>query len=161
MNKRKGFTMVELLVSMSLFVIVISITSGVFIRSLRTQRISVALIAANSNVSLAIEQMAREMRTGQNFSVSGGSEISFTNASGEAVVYRLANSAIERRIGTGDYKKITASNVVIENLNFTLLSDSSYSPRITITIGVSPANVSVSGIVINLQTTVSSRIIGG
>lgn len=156
MDSRKGFTMVELLVSMSLFVIVISITSGVFIRSLRTQRVSVALIAANSNVGLAIEQMAREMRTGQSFSASGGSEITFTNAAGEPVSYRLNNSAVERNA-----KRITASNVIIDNLKFILLPDPSYPPRITITIGVSPANVSVSGIVINLQTTVSSRIIGG
>ena len=66
MNK-KGFTMIELLVAMGLFVVVMGIASTVFVQSLRAQRSIVALMAANDNASLSLEQMMREIRTGSNF----------------------------------------------------------------------------------------------
>ena len=59
-----GFTMIELLVSISVFTIIISITSGIFITSLRSNRTSIALIAANSDAQLTLEQMARLIRKG-------------------------------------------------------------------------------------------------
>jgi prepilin-type N-terminal cleavage/methylation domain-containing protein len=99
-NNNKGFTIVELLIAVALFSVVISITSGVFIRSLRTQRIITSFIAANSNASLAMEQMAREIRTGQDF-CSGPNigcaadsgifqELIFTNARGQQAKYELS-----------------------------------------------------------------------
>ncbi|GEM_PF-513873 len=60
-----GFTMIELLVSISVFTIIISITSGIFTTSLRSHRASVALIAANSDAQLTLEQMARVIRRGE------------------------------------------------------------------------------------------------
>jgi prepilin-type N-terminal cleavage/methylation domain-containing protein len=63
-NSPKGFTLVEMLVAMGIFTIVVAIAIGGFINSLRTQRQVASLISAQSNASLVIEQMAREMRTG-------------------------------------------------------------------------------------------------
>jgi prepilin-type N-terminal cleavage/methylation domain-containing protein len=63
-NSRKGFTLVEVLVAMGIFVIVIAIATGGFVNSLRTQRQVASLISAQSNASLVLEQMAREIRTG-------------------------------------------------------------------------------------------------
>ena len=85
--KRHGFTIIELLIAMGLFAILISVVSGIFVRSLRAQRVTVALIAANNNASLAIEQMAREIRTGQSFSAVID-QLRFINAKGETVTYR-------------------------------------------------------------------------
>lgn len=72
-NNRKGFTLVELLVAMGIFTIVISIATGGFISSLRTQRQVASLISAQSNASLVLEQMAREIRTGFLFCHAPGS----------------------------------------------------------------------------------------
>lgn len=66
-NRKNGFTLIELLVAMGIFVIVISIVSVSFIQGLRTQRSIIALMEANDNVSLVLEQMAREIRTGYQF----------------------------------------------------------------------------------------------
>lgn len=158
----KGFTTMELLVAMSLFVILISIVSGVFVSSLRTQRATVALIAANSNASLALEQMSREMRTGRDFSQSG-QEITFTNAKGELVTYRWDSdsAAIERGIND-NFKKITADNVQIRNLVFRIFTGSpedAYPPRITIILQGGAANIPFSENTVNLETTISARTI--
>lgn len=69
---RRGFTLIEMLVAIAIFTTTISIAVGGFITALRTQRQVSALLAANNNLSLTLEQMAREIRTGYNFCRPGG-----------------------------------------------------------------------------------------
>ena len=57
----------ELVVAMTLFIIVVSIATGAFIHALKDQRDIRRLTSANSNISQALEIMAREVRTGENF----------------------------------------------------------------------------------------------
>ena len=64
---RSAFTLVELLVAIALFSILIAIATGGFVNTLRTQREAAAMMAAQSNVSIALEQMTREIRTGYLF----------------------------------------------------------------------------------------------
>ena len=70
--RRGGFTLVELIVTVGLFMIIIAIAVGTFTNALRTQRQVSSFIAAQSNVSLAIEQMARQIRTGYLFCHDSG-----------------------------------------------------------------------------------------
>lgn len=175
-----GYTLIELLVAIGLFLVVVTIAVGGFTRALRTQRQVQQLIAAQSNVSLAIEQMAREIRTGTNFcdgtvvdgasmtcsSVTDPVELKFRNALGKIVAYRLKAGAIERGVrdvvgGTVNFQKITGENANIQYLNFRLFGNrpgSDYPPRITISLGVSPrGDVGISSVTVDLQTTVSAR----
>lgn len=66
-TKKKGFTLVETLVAIGLFSIISAIAIGGFVHALHTQKEVAGLIASQSTVSLAIEQMAREIRTGYLF----------------------------------------------------------------------------------------------
>jgi type II secretory pathway pseudopilin PulG len=68
-----GFTLVELMVTVGLFMIIVAIATGAFANALRTQRQVSSLIAAQSNVSLAVEQMTRQIRTGYLFCHDSGS----------------------------------------------------------------------------------------
>ncbi len=67
MNMKKGFTLIEMLVTVGLFVIIIAIAVGGFTNAIRSQRQVSSLISTQSNVSLALEQMARQIRTGYLF----------------------------------------------------------------------------------------------
>ncbi len=67
MTMRKGFTLVELLVAIAVFAIVVTIASAGFVNALRTQRQVASLISTESNMTLVLEQMAREERTGYLF----------------------------------------------------------------------------------------------
>lgn len=149
--------MIELLVAMSLFVVVISLVSGVFVRALRAQRNIVGLIAANSNAALALEQMMREMRTGRDFGVLTAEEINFTNAKAEPVIYRL--DIDDKGIGflSRNNERLTAENVVVKKLNFILLDVPPAPPKITIIFQLSPANSVFENSFVNLQTTISAR----
>ncbi len=167
LHEKRGFTLIELLISMLIFVVVISIVAGVFIKTIRTQKAITALIAANDSASLAIEQMAREMRTSNNF--CGGAdcpqnEISFTNAKGEPVVYKLDNEAVKRSADGGAvFNSITATNVKVENLRFFVTGNQfgdfsdSLPTKITILLSIKAKGTGVESAATNLQTTITSR----
>ena len=165
---RAGFTLIELVVAIGLFSLLISIAIGGFIQALRSERQTVALLSANSNVSLILEQMAREIRTARNFTTTSGSpssDLSFTNANGEAVTYCLnsATTAIERVVSgaCGSGERLTSRNVAVRSLDFItsgITAGDLYPPRITIRIALSSTGeAGVQNSIVNLQTTVSAR----
>jgi prepilin-type N-terminal cleavage/methylation domain-containing protein len=161
--RRSGFTVVELLVSLSLFAIVVSIATGAFIRALRTQRQLVAFAAANSNVSLVLEQMAREIRVSKDFAGTD-TALSFTNARGEAVTYAFQDNgtsgSIMRTVDNQGTLQLTAENVNVRDLRFRLQfaqEDDGYPARVTVSLSISPIELGISTSVVRIQTTVSAR----
>lgn len=169
-SRRSGFTVVELLVALSLFSIVTAVATGAFIRALRTQRQLVAFAAANSNVSLVLEQMAREIRVGSDFQSPNMSELHLTNARGEHVTYEFEEGELGGRIertveGTSGQgtQQLTAENVNIRYLEFRLSTadpEDGYPARVVIAIAVSPLEQGLGTSVVRIQTTVSARSLG-
>ncbi len=160
--KKSGFTIVELLVVMSLFLTLVALATGTFIQTLKTQKIITGLSAANDNASQVIEQITREVRTGFGFSESTKSVLKFTNYKNEPVSYKLIKNptskinSITRCTGEcldeTNFRAITAPEVEVERLEFTV---SGKPVRVTIVLSVNgPKDIKV-----NLQTSVSSRII--
>lgn len=171
-KREKAFTIIELLVSMALFMVLISIAAGGFASALRTQRSIAALVDANNNASLALEQIAREMRIGYDFCGMQGvnckdnsgtyADLQFTNATGKSVEYKLDGDGISRGLDDGAgmvFQKITAESVSISALRFMLMSPGSKKvpPRITINFTVASRNPALKNVVTNVQTTVSGR----
>lgn len=169
-KKIRGFTILELIVAIAVFSILTTLATGGFVRALKTERQISAYTAVNSNVGLFLEQIAREARTGSNFCINGNScpsssILSFLNASGENVTYCLESGAIKRSIGSGcsSGQNITGDNVSVENLRFILFGNQNgdgYPPRVTILVGATSRLASALSYKVNLQTTVSSRILG-
>lgn len=161
----KGFTMVEVLVAMTLFVVIVSATTVSFITAMKTQRQLVSLMAATDSASLAIEQMAKEIRTGRDFCRTSCADgiINFTTWKGEAVTYQVdANKQILRSSGINS-GPITADNVSIERLNFIISGNQptdDYPPRITIILRAAVPQtgpIGIRGVYTDLQTTISAR----
>lgn len=158
--------MVELIVAMGIFSILITAATSGFVQALRAQRAIVALMAANDNASLVLEQMAREIRVGYNFRTNvSEDELSFVNAYNEIVTYRLNSQGIERGMGglSGPtFLRLTSQVVRIDGMKFRLRgeeSGDSEAPRVTINLAVGARGRSVENIVVNIQTTVSARLI--
>ncbi len=153
-----GFTIIELLVAMGLFVILTAIAVASFTQALRSERRLTAMMSVDANASIALEQMAREMRTGYIFSQPGGPQsLSFISSqqNGVSVAYALGGGAI-----TKDGSPITSGNVRISNLKFLVTQENNCDPwRITIAMTVGQASVSDTSNDVPIQTTVSSRIL--
>jgi len=157
MKHNKGFTVIELLISMSLFLVLVGIATGGFLTALRSQRAITSLIEANDSVSLTMEQMTREIRNSRDFGISdSNSRLTFINQYGQSINYFFDGNAIER-----NGQKITADNVNITKFNI-VLSGTTYSevrqPRITIALSVGIKNKYLE-LSIPIQTTISPRMI--
>jgi len=140
------------------------------VRALRAHRLTLAIIAANSNINYAIERMAREIRTGSSFDYGGTPPscptsppdviLCFDNADGEFVEYGLLNGSITRDTPSTNKQKITDANVIVDYLRFNIHRFSTsliYPDRVSINIGIKPKIEGVSASIINIQTTVSGR----
>ena len=174
------------MIAVGLFSILVAIAFGGFINALRTQRAVVAMLSAQSNAGLVLEQMAREMRTGYLFCHDSGSDvpslactphctvsagnawqctgfIDFYDAATEEVQYRLTNGTLERAAGGGQFQPLTSDNVNVQYLSFNLqgqLEGDQWNPRVTIAMEVSPSSTFLTAgynNILNLETTVSAR----
>jgi prepilin-type N-terminal cleavage/methylation domain-containing protein len=88
-NMKQGFTLIEMLVTVGLFTIIIAIAVGGFTNAMRTQQEVASLISAQSNVSLALEQITRQVRTGYLFCNTPGN--TFENTEDAAPQYADAD----------------------------------------------------------------------
>lgn len=177
-NNRTGFTLVELLVAVTVFIVVLTIAVGALIRAIRAQRAVNELLSLNSNMSLVIERIAREIRVGYDFNLnslpqdncigSHAGELEFTNPRGNSVFYRRENGVIMRRecagadCGGSVFEPLTASNVKIENLCFLHtgnLANGKDPWRITLFLKVGSAEPALAEQFVNIQTTVAARVL--
>lgn len=171
-----GFTLVEMMVAIALFSVLIAVAVGGFSRALRAQEEVASLLAAQSNVSLALEQMTREIRTGSGFCPEGQgpcdcnqagndtlscANLAFLNAEGQEVSYEVQNGELQESVAGSSYTPVTGSNVTIPYFNViifgTSVDDDHWSPRVTIQLGVTPNDPALLSNVLNLQTTVTAR----
>lgn len=163
-SQKYAFTIVELLVAMSIFMIVIVLVVGIFIQGLRSQRILNHLMAINDNTALVIEQAAREMRTGYGFSQQAPNSMDFINFRGQPTSYsfNLETGSISR-----NNVVLTTPEALITDAGFILSqNDSDADPdnnicnpwRVSIFMSVHSIDPEIQQ-VSRIQTTVTSRVL--
>ena len=92
----RGFTLIELIVSIGLFAIVMTLSSGAYLMMIGINREAQAEATGINNLSFALESMTRDIRTGTGYCGAGtcsASAFEFTDNSGCTVTYALATSA--------------------------------------------------------------------
>lgn len=168
-KSKKGYTLIELVVAMFVFIVAATLISGLFVRSIQTQRQSNHLTVINSDASFIIERMNREVREGYNFTSpdtngdcsDGSSEtLEFTrsiNGSEKVITYTLDSNDITRQEGESGSQIINSSQTSINDLCFILTQPTSDNPwRIMASIELvsEDPNINYSSTV---QTTIASR----
>lgn len=174
-NDRRGFTLLELIVALSIFSVLTALISGIFLRALRMHREIVAFSGTLDVAGQSLEQMAREIRTGYGFEPnedgeSIATELRFTNARGEDVGYKLINNKIGKCINSciavtpeeevEFFRPLHGEDLYIDRLMFLtggIDPGDGFPPLIVISLRV----VGPWGSLVDLQTSVSSRNIGG
>jgi prepilin-type N-terminal cleavage/methylation domain-containing protein len=129
-----GFTLVELMVSLTVFSIIMLISTGVLLVMVDVNAKGQALYASYSNLTFALDSMTREIRTGRNYycntsenawpsngsvrDCANGTIIVFDRGfSNEQMGYRLTSTGrIEQRIADGEWFAITAEEVVVNEM---------------------------------------------
>jgi prepilin-type N-terminal cleavage/methylation domain-containing protein len=204
----RGFTLIELMVSVTIFAIVMVMALGSLLSISTADRKAESLKSVMDNLNFALDSMSRTIRTGLYYScmtspsfpvsldsngnpipancAGGATAIAFHSADGNTVVYcRGSNSAcsssgssiLRSTDGGNTFTQLTASEVVVNNLNFYVIgacatpgtppsgscADSSYDyvqPKVTITVN---GQVKVTGsqnttYPYAVQTTVTQRV---
>lgn len=109
---RNGFTLIEILVAISIFSIMLLLVVGIFSRFIAVQRRDVGEFRLQEDLRLALELFNREARIGygDTYVVDQNSFV-FRNQNGRCVVYRVANEALQRaeqEVATGNCPLLTS-----------------------------------------------------
>lgn len=167
-HNNKGTTVVEMMVALSVFGIFIAMAMGGFIQAIKLQRIAVNLMEGSETASIAIENIAREVRTGRGTSFGGGSALSITElAPGtmntpRTVTFSQSGDTIYRGTSDGASAPVATfgnKNVKVKSFSADVASDAEHKvPLITLRIDVV---VEDNGKIVAeniIQTSVSPRI---
>ena len=181
-NKKfnKGFTLIEIMVSISVFAIVMTISSGSIYSVFDANRKSQSLRGVMDNLNLSLEAMTRTIRFGSRYHcditqgtgldtvrdcAGGASSIVILDSNGAQVVYRLDGGRIARSINGGSDQYITGTDVTIDNLTYYVLGSTPYSsgsniiqPKVIVSITGHAGVKSTSRSDFKLQTMVSQRL---
>lgn len=165
-QKNRGFTLVEMLVSIALFSIVLIVTLGSIMTIVDVNRKSQSLTIVMNDLNFALENITRAVKTGDvDVNMSGnGVELHVIenfNDTTRNVVFRFEDKKITKQIGSGVPVAITSEQISIEKAKFTVFgttsSGDSRQPRVLISIeGTAMVGPTISS-KFNIQTTVSQR----
>ena len=136
---QEGFTLIEIMVSVAIFAIVMTISMGAIFTIINNDKKAQAIKSVMNNLDSAIEDMTRTIKTGSEYATSGscpGLQVDESNSlkvgnavvdvgssSAAPVVYSLVNNQIWKTTGNSgdpDYSSytVTAPEVTIERMCF-------------------------------------------
>lgn len=186
-KKVTGFTLIEMMVSVSIFAMVMVTATGALLSILDANRKAQFQQISFSNIDFALESMSRAIRVGSQFRCisgsysnanvdqtqdcsSGASAFAFEPYGGspstpnDQVVYRLNGNQIERSTtggGGSSFVPMTSPEIVIEGLTFYVrgsgLGDGRQ-PVVLISLYGRAGTTTKSRVDFNLQTTVTQRL---
>lgn len=173
---KKGFSLIELLVTISIFIVIFGAITGVLVFNIRIQRKMLIELEALDELNFAIEYMSRALRLaikedgtfgcldeGFTYQSPGGdSRIRFINhlQGDDCQEFFLENNVLRYRKGIGASEQVfalTSPDLLIDNLKFNLLGagdEDNFQPRATMILRASHAKIRSP---FDIQTTVSQR----
>jgi len=178
MKKTGGFTLIEIMISLTLFtaIMIIIISTLISINDANNKAQDIRSVV--DNLHFALENVSRSLRTGSAYYCAdnlssfpggtldcetiGGNSIAFIDSKSNQVIYTLDDGQIKKSINGGVFLDITSSEIDIENLTFYVEGSRSVDgaqPRVLLTVKGSAEFKKGLTTEFNLQTTISQRIV--
>jgi type II secretory pathway component PulJ len=175
-----GFTLIELIVSISLFIVVSLISIGGLLAIVEANRKSQSFKTVVNNLSFGLESLSKTMRVGNTYHCGSGgsindpqncpggdSFIAYERSGGtpgdssDQIVYRLNSNTIERSTdGGGTYLSVTSSEVEVTDFSvyvFGSAPSDGLQPRVLIIIRGNVDLGKNARTEFNIQTNISQR----
>lgn len=184
-KNQTGTSLIEMMLAISIFIVLGSLTLGIFKSATESQKSVIAGQNTQENLRYLFEVMSKELRsavimegdcngvlgiaaTKEIFNVDGGgNELYFKNKDDECVAYFINGSGeleILRDGGTATSLPVTPNDILVTDLDFIVtdnninaLPGSKIQPRVTMKIEVEANNSGVHKQHTVMQTTISSR----
>ena len=133
--KNKGFTIIETMVSVSIFLIVVTIGMNALLNVSLIHKKSANMRSILDSLSFIMEDMSRNLRTGYNYHcgniIDGGVLIAFESANGKTTnasdqwVYKIKDNRILKSIDSGNkWIQLNPDEVSIDGQSFFIVSGS-------------------------------------
>jgi prepilin-type N-terminal cleavage/methylation domain-containing protein len=121
-----GYTLIELMVSIGLFAIIMTLVAGAYFMIINLSRQAQAISTAVDGVSYALEDMSRTMRTGTLYGCptagidcpAGGTVFTLTDQSGITQTFSLSGTTLYQKSGTGSSIALTDPSIKVSSLEF-------------------------------------------
>lgn len=110
-QQQRGFTLMELIIGLSLTVLLLSAIAPLLTVSVQSWRIGSSRSEVQQTARFAVESITRDLHYGTNFARINGFEISFTDAGNSEVHYRLDTTTHILYKVTGTTQPVTGTNV--------------------------------------------------
>ena len=130
----RGYTLLEMIVAVGIFSVVMLTATGAFLTLISLDREARLTTSVVTNLSFAVDSMARAVRTGTNYDCdpstgaldncsSGGDSLQFLDTDGRTVTYSVTEGQIIATVvsGTTISAPLTDPRVTIEDLRFYVL----------------------------------------
>ena len=170
-ERKRGFTLIEMLVSMTLFSFVITMALGALFMIMKANEKAKIVRTVVNNLNVALEGMSRELRMGSEYITSGsGSEITFKTKDNCDAGYKIEGGILKRMMNKkptpidscstdAPYIALTGNNVEIEQLRFIVTKGTNLQPRVFITLRAKIKNAPLTGAddPLVIQTLVTQR----
>lgn len=131
----RGFTLIEIIVSMGIFIVILTVSMGSIISIFDANRKSKSLKTVLNNLNLVVDSMSREMRYGSKYhcgpgvvflkrDCAGGDDLmSFKSSEGGQITYQFSDGAIEKSTIAGggfafNFVRLTAPEIIIDKMVF-------------------------------------------
>lgn len=164
-TKHTGFTLIEVMVSVSVFAIILTVGIGSLLTINNAYRKSQTERVVIDNLNFALESMSRELRTGHDYNCggvcdpNGNSTIKFINSDGNTVMYNFDLNGGQGRITKDGTGLTDPSFVVIDDLKFFVLGgDQTVQPYVIITLSATTTAANQQSH-FTLETSVSQRLL--
>ena len=163
LNFKKAFTLPEILVSLFIFSIAITLLIPIFINISRSYRAIAGFINAQNNLKFVLQLMTLEIKEGTDYQNPSYGVFSFINQDGEEIKYRLENNVIKRSVNGRTYP-LTDNRLKVKDFKVILPCSSislTCQPRVTFIIKIEPASKieseKFSSFSFGLQTSITQR----
>lgn len=182
MRQTRGFTLIEMLVSVAIFSIVMVMALGSLLSLSEANRKAELLSSATNNFDSVVDSMTRAVRTGSRYhcgggtltttadcAASGSNEFAFLSASGQTTVYELDTSGCANGIGCivrstdggSTFTSITSPDIIVTSLKFYVIGSTNgdtVQPKVVMLMS---GYVTITGLqqtTFNIQTSVTQRL---
>jgi len=168
---------IEMIVAVAIFLVVVLISSQIFVSIVSGQRRSIAQQSTQENMRYLFETIGKEIRQAQRSDTEcyalgtnrifntnpDGTILYFKNKNNDCVMYALVDGTLIVRRGarvastTPEYLNISGLSFnIVDNL-INIGSNLRVQPRLTLKMRSSMDSAAYGNIILNMQTTVSSR----
>ena len=171
-QNNKAFTLIEVMVSVSIFAIVVLVSMTATLSIINANKQAQALDDVINNMNFSVESMVRDLRTGYNYTCGSTSSqtsgcpstsvnsVTFRSSISNCdVIYSLSNNTIYKNECGAGAQALTSSNVNVSkfDLYITNTSASSYQQPLILMILKATGKVGNQSTEFDLQTLISQR----